>query len=419
MLVVALALMVTATPIVETHPKIGVPISLGKRRTLTKENGVFDMEKAVQQNVVTKNKHRQNLVNLLANTGGLKKGFEIRPVAVMPQEVKEKLAKRQKEPLTDQQNDLEWTGPIDIGTPGQQFVIDFDTGSSDLWVPSSACKSSVCTGKNKYDASKSSTSKSQSGQFSIQYGDGSTVSGPIVADTVTVAGVNATGQHFSPVTTLSSSFQGDPTDGILGLAYPQISSIRSDPFFNTAFKAGSLPSNSFGFKLASTGSELFLGGTNTELYTGELEYHSVDTTTGFWQISGAKATIGSTTAASDFDTIIDSGTTLMYAPPAVAKTFYGKIQGSKVFDASQGLYSFPCASVPEVAFNWGGKTWAVSPENFNLGQTEQGSSDCVGALVGGDLGLGSDVWLLGDAFMKNAYTAFDFGQNAVGFAALA
>ncbi|KAK1220022.1 hypothetical protein PQX77_017229 [Marasmius sp. AFHP31] len=418
MLVVALALMATATPIVETHPKIGIPIPLGKRRTLTKENGIFDMEKVVQQNVVTKNKHRQNLVNLLANTGGLKKGFEIRPVAVMPQEIKEKLAKRQKEPLTDQ-NDVEWTGSIGIGTPGQPFTIDFDTGSSDLWVPSSACKSSVCTSKSKYDATKSSTSKSQTGQFSIQYGDGSTVSGPIVADTVTVAGVNATGQHFSPVTTLSSSFEGDPTDGILGLAYPAISNIGSDPFFNTAFKSGSLPNNSFGFKLASNGSELFLGGTNNQLYTGELEYHPVDTTTGFWQISGAKATVGSTTAVSGFDTIIDSGTTLMYAPPAVAKTFYSKIQGSKAFEPSQGLYSFPCATVPEVAFNWGGKTWTVSPENFNLGQTEEGSSDCVGALLGQDLGLGSKAMLLGDAFMKNVYTAFDFGQNAVGFASLA
>ena len=45
--------------------------------------------------------------------------------------------------------------------------------------------------------------------------------------------------------------------------------------------------------------------------------------------------------------------------------------------------------------------------------------DVVGALAGQDLGLGDDVWLLGDSFMKNVYTAFSFDDNAVGFATLA
>ena len=59
------------------------------------------------------------------------------------------------------------------------------------------------------------------------------------------------------------------------------------------------------------------------------------------------------------------------------------------------------------------------PCSFNLGQTTSGSSQCVGALAGQGLGLGSNVWLLGDSFMKNVYTAFSFDDNAVGFATLA
>ena len=89
--------------------------------------------------------------------------------------------KRQSESLTDESEE-EWAGNISIGTPGETFLIDFDTGSADLWVPSSGCSSSTCSSKSKYDASSSSTSDEQSGTFSIEYGDGSTVSGPIYTD---------------------------------------------------------------------------------------------------------------------------------------------------------------------------------------------------------------------------------------------
>jgi cathepsin D len=38
--------------------------------------------------------------------------------------------------------------------------------------------------------------------------------------------------------------------------------------------------------------------------------------------------------------------------------------------------------------------------SFNLGQTSSGSSQCVGALAALDVGLGTDVWLLGDRYLS-------------------
>ncbi|KAH9929050.1 acid protease [Epithele typhae] len=370
---------VPATPIPEARP-LGVNIPLHKRGSLTTPHGVFDHAMAVKHGARIANKYRRNLINIKANTGHLPDGVESIPD---PKSL-----------------------PIPSNAPAYApttFLIDFDTGSSDLWVPSSACTS--CGSHKKYNPARSSTSSKKSGTFEIGYGDGSSASGPIYTDTVTVGGIKATGQYFSAVTTESSEFTSDVVDGLMGLAFPQLSNLKHKPFFNTAFSQGTAKQNVFGFKLATTGSELYLGGTNSALYTGALEYHPVSPSSlGFWQITGASAFANGARVASGFQTVIDSGTTIMYGPPAAVKAFYAAVPGAKVFDAANGLYQYPCARAPSVAFSWGptGKAWAVSKNNFNLG----------------DFGLGANVWLLGDSFMKNVYTAFSFAQNSVGFAKL-
>ena len=138
---------------------------------------------------------------------------------------------------------------------------------------------------------------------------------------------------------------------------------RQNPYFNTAIDEGAVDEGVFGFKLASSGSELYLGGTNSDLYTGSIEYHDVDESTGFWQITSGKAYVGSTAAVSNFETIIDSGTTIMYGPPSAVETFYSMIPGSGVYDSSEGYYYYPCNSLPTVSFTWdGGKKWEVTSD---------------------------------------------------------
>ncbi|KAI0663088.1 protease [Cubamyces menziesii] len=391
-------------------------IHLRKRVSLTRSDGTFDYDEAIRQNVKTANKIRRNIINVQRNTGQLPSGvIKIPAIATLPSRL---LVKRQKVPLTDLEDDSEWAGNITVGTPPRTFFIDFDTGSSDLWIPSSSCNTCQGAGKALYDASKSSTSALKDGTFEIEYGDGSSTSGPIYTDTVTVGGVKATQQYFSAVTSESPEFVGDPADGILGLALPAISNLGQDPFFVTAFKQKHAAQNEFAFKLNTTGSELHIGGTNRALYKGSLEYNNLSSNIGYWQIGNANALVNGKSAASGFQTIIDSGTTIMYGPPDAAKKVYAAVKGSQVYDADNGFYSFPCATPPILAFTWGGKSWDISPDNFNLGETQSGSGRCVGALVGKDFGLGDDVWVLGDSFMKNVYTVFSFDKKAVGFAAL-
>jgi cathepsin D len=56
----------------------------------------------------------------------------------------------------------------------------------------------------------------------------------------------------------------------MGMAFESLSEYEASPVFQTLVAQGAVDSDSatFGFKFASSGSELFLGGTNSKLYKG-------------------------------------------------------------------------------------------------------------------------------------------------------
>ncbi|CAA9995007.1 unnamed protein product, partial [Nesidiocoris tenuis] len=66
-------------------------------------------------------------------------------------------------------------GTIEIGTPPQEFEVVFDTGSSDLWVPSISCPTTYCKGHRRYVGANSTTYVADGAPVNIAYGSGTVV----------------------------------------------------------------------------------------------------------------------------------------------------------------------------------------------------------------------------------------------------
>lgn len=142
-----------------------------------------------------------------------------------------KIAKRQTGSAPNHPSDSEddeYITNVSIGTPAQVLPLDFDTGSSDLWVFSTETPSSEAKGHTTYSPSKSSTSKKVSGaSWSISYGDGSSSSGDVYTDTVSIGGFAVTGQGVESATKVSSEFVSDTSNsGLVGLALDSGNTVK-------------------------------------------------------------------------------------------------------------------------------------------------------------------------------------------------
>lgn len=315
---------------------------------------------------------------------------------------------------TPEEYDAEYLCPVTIG--GQTLNLDFDTGSSDLWVFSTELPASEQSGHTLYNPSTSG--KVDTGEtWSISYGDGSSASGNVYFDKVVVGGTTVASQAVEAAETVSSEFEADAaSDGLLGLAFDSINTASPNQvatFFENALPTLAAPLFTANLKKGEPGNYNF-GYIDSTEHTGSITYVAVNTANGFWEFTGNGYAVGSGSfVTSSIDAIADTGTTLLYLPAAAVSAYYAKVSGA-TNSASQGGYIFPCsATLPSITLGIGSYK-AVVPGTY-INYAPATGSQCFGGIQS-NAGIGFSIY--GDIFLKSQFVVFN-GQSSpeIGFAA--
>jgi phytepsin len=239
--------------------------------------------------------------------------------------------------LTNYMN-AQYFGEIGIGSPPQKFTVIFDTGSSNLWVPSSKCYFSIaCFFHSKYKASASSTYKKNGKPAAIQYGTGS-IAGFFSQDHVTVGDLVVEDQDFIEATKEPGvTFMVAKFDGILGLGFQEISVGGAVPVWYNMVKQGLVKEPVFSFwfnrnKDEGDGGEIVFGGVDPNHYKGKHTYVPV-TQKGYWEFEMGDVLVdGQSTGfcSGGCSAIADSGTSLIAGPTSIITEINQKIGGTGV-----------------------------------------------------------------------------------------
>ncbi|KAJ1066107.1 hypothetical protein K5549_017836, partial [Capra hircus] len=310
--------------------------------------------------------------------------------------------------------DVVYMGSIAIGTPPQEFQVIFDTGSSDLWVPSDICAITPCSTHNRFRHLQSSTFRITNKTFSVAYESGS-MKGVVAHDTVRIGDLVSTDQPFG-LSMAEYGFEDVTFDGILGLNYPNVSFSGAIPIFDKLKNEGAISELVFAFYLSTDkqeGSVVMFGGVDHRYYEGELNWVPL-IQAGDWivhmdRISMRREVIA---CSGGCEAVVDTGVSMIKGPGILVDNIQELIgarpRGSKHYVSCSAVNT-----LPPIIFTINGVNYQVPAQVYIL---KDSRGYCYTIFEEITVSPSTETWILGNIFLRLYFSVFDRANDRIGLA---
>lgn len=343
------------------------------------------------------------------------------------------------------------------GKKSQDFVSFIDTGSSDTWVMASNFQclnidtrvpmaQEACGFGTLYDASLGSFKNITTEEFSISYfPENESLDGSMGYASLKLGGLTVPKQEVALIT--KAAWTGDgTTSGLLGLAYPSITSASYrknhsqavyNPVFTTMVEDKIVSDAVFTLALdrvprdtspsAPAGVMAFGGLVSSSYYQSNFTTVSIEESPGtglsFYTITheflyGLKN--GTVVSGGTYQSIVDSGTAPNFIPTAAAKDLNEQFSPPAVYNETLGYWTVDCnATAPYAAYNIGGKVMPMNATDMIVRSLNglPGYEDvCFSAFADGGEPTNGNVFIIGAVWQLGYVVAYDVGNTKLHFA---
>lgn len=307
-----------------------------------------------------------------------------------------------------------YVGKIHIGSPPQEFKVIFDTGSSNLWIPNTACVTAMCKMHNQFDQKKSTDFSLVGTNMGVKFGTGR-IWGQLAEDTVRLGDkgeqIIIKKQAFGMIEKeWGEVFRTAKFDGILGLSFPELSMAKQPVLFDNVESQHLLKYPMFSFYYSPSGGQSMIefGYPNQKFFKDKISWVDVSKPM-YWQLKLKHIKVGDKKLdfcdTQDCKLVVDTGTHLFTSPPNHLDEILSAI-GSGC-DTKPVTYAVEDSS--------GVHEFTVESKYYQI--KDQDKDDCRPGYMSLDVPAPrGPLFIVGNLFMQKYMTVYSRKPQQVGFA---